>query len=60
MMPDSFQIRKVYYCDDEGVQVRFEVVSTNGELFDSFDSYTKAERKIVSIFESMARMSVDE
>lgn len=54
MMPDSFQIRKVYYCDSEGIQVRFEVVSTDGELFDSFDSYTKAERKIVSIFENMS------
>lgn len=46
----AYHIDKVYYWDGE-VAVSFQVVDDKGELIDQFDSYTKAERKIVDLIE---------
>lgn len=46
----AYHIDKIYYWDGE-VAVTFQVVDDKGELIDQFDSYTKAERKIVDLIE---------
>ena len=46
----AYHIDKVYYWDGE-VAVSFQVIDDHGELIDQFDSYTKAERKIVELIE---------
>ena len=44
----AYHIDKVYYWDGE-VAVSFQVIDERGELIDQFDTYTKAERKIVDL-----------
>lgn len=46
----AYHIDKIYYWDGE-VAVSFQVVDDKGELIDQFESYTKAERKIVALLE---------
>lgn len=52
-MASSLHIDKVYYWDlDAGdVAVSFNVVDSDGAVLDCFESYTKAERRIVEILE---------
>ena len=49
----TYHIDKVYYWDADmkEVAVTFDVVSSRGDILDRFDSYTKAERKIVELLE---------
>lgn len=49
----TYHIDKVYYWDADmkEVAVTFDVVSSRGDALDRFDSYTKAERKIVELLE---------
>ena len=50
----AYHIDKVYYWDGE-VAVSFQVIDDHGELIDQFDSYPKAERKIVELIERANR-----
>lgn len=52
-MPEIYEyhIDKVYYWNGEEVAVVFRIIGYHGELIDQFDSYTKAERKIVELIE---------
>lgn len=52
-MASNLHIDKVYYwdLDTEDVAVSFNVVDSDGAVLDCFESYTKAERKIVEILE---------
>lgn len=53
MLKLIYHIDKVYYWDKDmkEVAVTFDVVSSRGDTLDRFDSYTKAERKIVELLE---------
>lgn len=53
MLKVTYHIDKVYYWDKDmrEVAVTFDVVSSRGDILDRFDSYTKAERKIVELLE---------
>lgn len=51
----GYHIDKVYYWDGDGVAVVFQVINVAGELIDQFDSYTKAERRIVELLEKANR-----
>ena len=53
MLKITYHIDKVYYwdADTKEVAVTFDVVSSRGDILDRFDSYTKAERKIVELLE---------
>lgn len=48
---ETYHIEKVYYWNGDEVAVTFDVVSSKGDVLDRFDSYTKAERRIVEILE---------
>lgn len=53
MLKLTYHIDKIYYWDKDmrEVAVTFDVVSSRGDTLDRFDSYTKAERKIVELLE---------
>lgn len=53
MLKTTYHIDKVYYWDADmkEVAVTFDVVSSRGDTLDRFDSYTKAEKKIVELLE---------
>lgn len=53
MLKTTYHIDKIYYWDADmkEVAVTFDVVSSRGDTLDRFDSYTKAERKIVELLE---------
>lgn len=48
---ETYHIDKVYYWDGDEVAVTFDVVNSKDDVLDRFDSYTKAERRIVEILE---------
>lgn len=48
----EYHIDKIYYLGENGeTAVTFRVVNDRGEAVDHFDSYTKAERRIVDLLE---------
>ena len=48
----EYHIDKIYYLGEDGeTSVSFRVVNERGEAVDHFDSYTKAERRIVDLLE---------
>lgn len=53
MPKTTYHIDKIYYWDEDTKEaaVTFDVVSSRGDTLDRFDSYTKAERKIVELLE---------
>lgn len=51
MQHHEYHIDKVYYCDGDGAAVTFKVVNEKGDVLDNFDTYTKAERRIVDLLE---------
>lgn len=49
----EFSIDKVYYWDGEEVATEFQVKNIEDDVIATFNSYTKAERRIVEMLEKL-------